>query len=101
MPAAGPAATLEIRLATDDDLEAVDRLLVETFGNAAGSAFQGVPVAVQLRLRRRLRRLAARPAEGVIVAADGARIAGVEALATAENHGRPPLAALALLRPLG
>ena len=97
----GPSSPVEIRPARLDDLEAVDRLLVETFGNSAGSVFAGVPAEVQLRLRRRLRRLAARPAEGLLVAAGRTGIAGVVLLATAESHGRPPLAALAALRPLG
>jgi ribosomal protein S18 acetylase RimI-like enzyme len=95
---------LEIRPARRSDLGAIDRLLGETFGQTAGSAFGGASLAAQRRLRRVLRRLDPRPTDGLLVATDGAAIAGVIALETdgtatpLRSAARP---ALRLLGPVG
>jgi ribosomal protein S18 acetylase RimI-like enzyme len=101
MAAASAAVGLEIRPAGLADLEPIDRLLIETFGRGADSALGGVPQEVQLQLRRDLRRLTPDPTDGLLVATDGAAIAGVVALERAETSGRLGAAVLPVLRRLG
>ena len=95
------AAGLAMRPATLADLDEIDRLLVETFGRGAGAALGGVPEEVQLQLRRDLRGLNPDPTAGLLVATDGAAIAGVVAVERAETAGRLGAAALPVLRWLG
>jgi ribosomal protein S18 acetylase RimI-like enzyme len=83
------------------DLAAVEELMARTFGQSAGSAFSGVSVDVQARLRLALRRLEANPTDGLLVATDGRSVVGAIAVETAVSARLPGLAALAVLRPLG
>jgi ribosomal protein S18 acetylase RimI-like enzyme len=100
-PAASTAGAVEIRPARVDDLEAVERLLGQSFGQSSDSAFAGLAADEQVQLRLALRQLEPDPTDGLFVAADAASIVGVVGLVTAENASRPGLAALRVLRRLG
>jgi ribosomal protein S18 acetylase RimI-like enzyme len=92
---------LEYRGATAGDLEAVERLLLATFGAGPWAALRGIPPDLALGVRLALRRAAPDPTGGLLVACDGPALAGVIAFETAETADPPGLAALRHLRPLG
>jgi ribosomal protein S18 acetylase RimI-like enzyme len=92
---------IEVRQATADDLEAVERLLHATFGGGPRGVLRGVPPELALAVRLALRRASPNPPGGLYVACDGPAVVGVVALETAETAAAPGLGALRHLRPLG
>lgn len=92
---------MEIRAATLDDLEAVERLLIRTFSGQGRSVLGDMPEDRQVQVRLEMRRTAPDPTAGLLVAVDGPVVAGVVAMETAETAGLPGLATLRALRPLG
>jgi ribosomal protein S18 acetylase RimI-like enzyme len=73
-----------IRQAVEADLEAIDRLLIETLWHGDRSVLQHVPAHLRAQVRRDLRAASPEPCAGLLVAVDDGRIVGTIAVETME-----------------
>lgn len=87
----------EIRLATRDDLEAVEHLRIEIFSSSLGQ----IPVDVQINVRRSLYEATDRLPEQTSVAFDGPDLIGATSFEIVENLKFPRLKDFSIFRPLG
>jgi ribosomal protein S18 acetylase RimI-like enzyme len=92
---------MDIRPATVANLEAVERLLVDTFSPRAGPHPGNIGPDRRIAARIALRQLNDRPVVGVLVAVDGQTLAGVASVITRDIAAWPGPLWLPALRPLG
>ncbi len=92
---------MEIRPATLDDLEAVERLNLQVFASVSKGLMDHLPLETQVQTRINLRRASGDPVEGLLVVTDGDRLVGSIEVETREMSPRRGWAHLKALRPLG
>lgn len=93
---------MEIRLATMNDLAALEKLRTDIFFTETNPALRNVPAALQLAVRIKLwQRMERLLCEGVLVAVDGDRLVGTITILTAETTPHLDWSDLNALRPLG
>ena len=92
---------MQIRPATFDDLETVERLRLQTFSVTDTSTLRRVPEAVQLDVRLKMWRLTEHVLKGLLVAWEGEQFVGTIAVGTGETTLRFAWPQLTVLRSLG
>ena len=93
--------TIEIRPATRNDLEAVERLKIKIFSSNSNSAMSQLPLEVQVKVRLALNEATGNLPEQVFVAFDGSRLVGVTSFETTANSRLPRWKNFSILWPLG
>ncbi len=92
---------MEICVATERDLDAVDQLLVQTRWHQDQSAFGSLGQSTELLVRRRLRRALPRTAAGILLALDNHEIVGLVGVNVAPTAVLPLGAMWVLARTAG
>lgn len=92
---------VQIRLAQVTDIEAVEKLTLQTFPSTFGPALGNRPLETQIQVFARLRQARRCPVEGCLVAMHGADLAGILMWKTAEMGEGQLGGQLRALSPLG
>jgi GNAT superfamily N-acetyltransferase len=93
--------SIEIRPATRNDLDAVERLKIKIFSSQPHSAMGQLPLEVQVKVRLALNDATGNLPGQIFVAFDGPRLVGVTSFEIAENLRFPKWKDFSILRPLG
>ena len=94
-------SSIEIRPATRNDLEAVERLKIKIFSSQPHSALGQTSLEVQVKVRVALNEATGDLPEQTFGAFDGSRLVGVISFETANNLRLPKLKDFRILLPLG
>jgi ribosomal protein S18 acetylase RimI-like enzyme len=94
-------SSIEIRLATRNDLDAVERLKIKIFSSQPHPAMGQLPLEVQVKVRLALNEATGNLPGQIFGAFDGSCLVGVTSFETAENLRFPKWKDFSILRPLG
>jgi ribosomal protein S18 acetylase RimI-like enzyme len=94
-------SSIEIRPATRNDLDAVERLKIKIFSSQPHSAMGQIPLEVQVKVGLALLDAMGDIPGQTVVAFDGSYLVGVTSFETVENSRLPKLKDFSILLPLG